>query len=235
MRLNQIHLAQLIQSKDEAIMKEHLSGDKVKNWLKWVSKHTTKPFPDDKFPDGQLSRHKLNQICKADSGYEDWECVVAVMAWGGQDRRYGVKLLDGFGAIQPIISAMRRGNLGHIEAYDEFYKVWKRPVKIGVGAAYFTKLIFFCEPSHKGYIMDQWTSKSINLLTDQPIVHLTSSGHVSDKNTLENFNNFCNCIDSIAKKLGHIGEEIEIAIFSQGKPKKLAWRDYVIHQTDNQT
>jgi len=101
--------------------------------------------------------------------------LAAVMAWGGQNRKYGVMLFDRFDEIQPIISGIRQGELNYLEAYNEFYKVWLKPERLGMGAAYFTKLIFFCEPDHKGYIMDQWTSKSINLLTGEEIVHLTGT------------------------------------------------------------
>ena len=120
---------------------------------------------------------------------------------------------------------MRKGNINHIEAYKQFYKIWIAEKPLGMGAAYFSKLIFFCEPSHKGYIMDQWTSKSINMLTNEPIVHLISN-HVSNKNTDITYSTFCNTVDNIAQTLGYKGEEIEIAMFSKG-----VITSYSIHYT----
>jgi hypothetical protein len=155
------------------------------------------------------------------------------MAWGGQNREHGVTLFNRFDEIQPIIHDMRAGSISYLQAYECFHKIWAGPDKLGMGAAYFTKLIFFCDPNHNGYIMDQWTSKSINMLMNDSIVHLTS-GHVNKKNTAQNYRLFCDLTNEIAKKLGRNGEEIEIGMFSKGGRKKWAWRRYVWEHTQNE-
>ena len=153
------------------------------------------------------------------------------MAWGGQNRKHGITLFDRFAAIQPIIADMRSGRITHLEAYKRFDVIWKQPGNLGMGAAYFTKLIFFCEPSHTGYIMDQWTSKSVNLLTGKDVVYLTTAGYVKKKNTVENYQRFCKYIEKLASKLYTSGENVEIAMFSKGGRKKGPWRQYVVDQT----
>ena len=227
--MNQKHLAKFIEYKDEVLVEEQWIGYNIKNWWQWVKKYTEKEFPEGNQPDGKLTRNQLKRLCSKDSHYADWECLAAVMAWGGQNRKHGVTLFNRFDEIQPLIHDMRHGILSSQEAYSEFYKVWMKPEKLGMGAAYFTKLIFFCEPSHKGYIMDQWTSKSINLLSGEKIVHLIS-GHVSKNNTMETYKKFCALTDQIGDELGHKGEEIEIAMFSKGGRKKWKWRDYVVKE-----
>jgi hypothetical protein len=73
--------------------------------------------------------------------------------------------------------------------------------------------------------MDQWVSKSINLLTGQHIVYLTN-GWVNDKNTSTNYENFCLKIDELANILNCSGFEAEKRIFSIGRGKG-AWRNYL--------
>ena len=135
-------------------------------------------------------------------------------------------------ATEPIVREMRHGNLSHLDAYSEFHRIWKKPEILGMGAAYFTKLIFFCEPNHKGYIMDQWVAKSINLLTDSNLVHL-EGGCVSKRNTRETYAEFCAAIEKIGEQSELNGEETEIALFSKGGHKKWAWRDYVVKEYTN--
>lgn len=123
---------------------------------------------------------------------------------------------------------MRKGYLSKFEAYQEFDRLWKGDDTLGIGAAYFTKLIFFCEPSHEGYIMDQWTSKSINLLTGEKVVHLLS-GHVSKKNDVGSYQRFCSLVEEIAQELNIPAEKVEMAMFSKGGKNKAAWRKHVVH------
>lgn len=207
------------------------AGNNISNWWQWIKQNTEKEFPDGNLPNSKLTRNQLKKKCHKDSGHADWECLAAVMSWGGQNRKHGVTLFNRFDEIQPIIYNMRHGLLSFQDAYSEFYKVWEKPEPLGMGAAYFTKLIFFCEPSHKGYIMDQWTSKSINLLSDEKIVHLTS-GHVNKKNTVNSYNKFCSYTEQLGEMLGHTGEQIEIAMFSKGGRKRWKWRDYVVKNTN---
>lgn len=151
------------------------------------------------------------------------------MAWGGQNRKHGQTLFARFDEIEPIIDDMRTERIDHIQAYKNFDEVWQKDVPLGMGAAYFTKLIFFCEPSHKGFIMDQWTSKSTNLICDENIVHL-ASGHVSKKNDAETYDQFCAIVTDIAQDLKIPAEMVEMAMFSKGGRNKEPWRDYVVKQ-----
>jgi hypothetical protein len=145
---------------------------------------------------------------------------------------------------------MRHERLSHLEAYDEFYKLKHDPTyKLpGLGPAFFTKLIFFCLPPHKGYIMDQWTAKSVNLLTGKNIVSF-SDGYVSEKNTICNYECFCEVIEQLGQRLHgenkeknnkkiENGEKIEMAMFSRGvyrSEKRWPWRQYVIKKMPKYT
>ena len=68
----------------------------------------------------------------------------------------------------------------------------------GCGPAYYTKLMFYFSNGN-AYIMDQWTSKSIELLSEERIgIHLLKDqrGHrVSNKNHSGIYEEFCNRVE----------------------------------------
>jgi len=106
-----------------------------------------------------------------------------------------------------------------------------------MGPAFFTKLIYFFGKSatDRGYIMDQWTARSANLLLDTPLVHVieTRSGSwVSDKNSEEVYEIFCQFIERLSHELNVTTDLAEEIIFSNGNKGRLhtrgAWRDYVL-------
>lgn len=198
-------------------------GNDVKRWWDYVTDGKSTTLPSSK-----LNRSELKQLCSKGSAYSNEECLGAVMAWGGQNRKHGKTLFSRFDEIESIIENMRSGNLDCIGAYQKFDQIWQLNKPLGMGAAYFTKLIFFCEPSHQGFIMDQWTSKSTNLLCDKNIVHL-QQGHVSKKNSHNTYRQFCEIVQDIARKLNVSAENIEMAMFSKGGRKKEKWRQYVVN------
>lgn len=100
----------------------------------------------------------------------------------------------------------------------------------GIGPAYFTKLIFFANPRHDGYIMDQWTSRSVNLLVDGPaVVKMRTLDHVDPRNSSQNFERFCKVVEAISTQLlNRTPEETEQCLFSTGGKKPAAWRRYLV-------
>ena len=88
--------------------------------------------------------------------------------------------------------------------------------------------------------MDQWTSKSVNLLFRQderdPVVQIRAN-HVTDRNGADVFENYCQCVEFLASQndlqdaFGGDGkltpEEVEMRMFSYGGRNPGAWRDYV--------
>ena len=231
--MQKAHLKIFVQHLAGATAEEQWVGSNIKDWWSYVKTKLTHQCPEINLPNDKMTRTQLKKLCHADSGASDLECAVAVMAWGKQKTNHGTTLFNRFAEIQPIIRDMRSGNITHLEAYKRFDGIWQKPEPLGMGAAYFTKLIFFCEPSHKGYIMDQWTSKSVNLLTCKDVVYLTA-GHVNKKNTVENYQRFCKYIEKLASKLGTSGENVEIAMFSKGGRRKWPWRQYMVNQTKKQ-
>lgn len=178
-------------------------------------------------PNKKLSRKELKALCAENSGFTDAEAFAAVMAWGGMRRDHGRLVKTRIDAVSGIIGRLRNGVLSRSQAFSEFHNLRTAKILPGMTAAYFTKLIFFCPRRHDGYIMDQWTSKSINLLFGDEVVDLSKAGFVTDKNDAERYEHFCKCIEQLGRHAGWDPEETEVRLFSEGR-KKGAWRNYVI-------
>ena len=171
--MNKIHCNQFLTISEG----EHpWTGLKPRNW--WASVFGDQSTRLEALP---ISRDKLKKLC-ANTEYSDREALAAVLAWGGMRRSHGRDLRANIDGICNIVSGLRNGQLSKNDAYSQFFEMRHEGKLRGMGAAYYTKLIFFCAPKHDGYIMDQWTSKSINLIYGTNVVDLTYAGHVSDKN-----------------------------------------------------
>lgn len=224
--------------KQRACYQQDWEGSNVRNWFndvmliyykrKYNELNGMIPNNALDLPNEKLTRARLKEIC-SDKNFSDLECLAAVMAWGGQNRNYGAMLFSRRNEVLPVVKKLRQGRSSPKEAYSEFLEIWEQDKPLGMGAAYFTKLIFFCDPNHKGFIMDQWTAKSVNLICGEKIVDL-QGGYVSKKNDAEVYEHFCNIIGKIAKDLDKSEEKIEIAMFSKGGRKKDAWREYVVRE-----
>lgn len=191
----------------------------------------------DALPQEKHDRDALKAFC-ADASNAPEVCFAAVMAWGGMKYVHGKRIWEHKNGWSAIVAQLREGMLTRAESYEAFRRFRAKNPGCGMGPAYFTKLIFFCRPNSDGYIMDQWTSLSVNLLfsaRDEPVVDMTStvfrgarSDRVSDRNTAEDYEIFCQCVEHLAERLGvERPEEVERWLFSQGGRRPAPWRRYV--------
>lgn len=164
-------------------------------------------------------------------------CFLAVMAWGGMRVSSGRRAWEVRASWIPVVDQIRSGALSRSESYELFRRFRLNNAGSGIGPAFFTKLIFFLDPKHNGYIMDQWTALSINALFpgNSPLVDLNIvstkgkiSAVVSDRNTAEVYDEFCRCLEETAFRLGlpDVGSAEE-TLFSNGGRKPGAWRKYL--------
>lgn len=202
-----------------------------------------------------VKRSDVRELCKPENDALDG--YLTAMAWGAQEKgRSGKSNARKAWAQQDRIAAnlkaLQEQKLSRSEAYRLFHET--NPV-MGLGASYFTKLIYFFAPEVNGaadrYIMDKWTGISINLLTGKNLARLTrikdkqsdSSDYIlSQSNTAENYEVFCSEVDALTYKLNslgtsnhrHSGENIEQMLFSlgsmpgvNGRTQREPWRTYV--------
>ncbi|WP_156424752.1 hypothetical protein [Novosphingobium fuchskuhlense] len=216
---------------------------KPASWAKRVGAET---HLVDLLSDKQVERNYLKEIC-ANSSVSDEACFLAIMAWGGMKYDHGRTAWGLREKWSPIIADIREGRLSRVQAYECFRKFRISNPRCGFGPAYYTKLIFFASSEHDGYIMDQWTSVSANLLlsyNSHPIVDLTAatsrgqtSHSVSDRNAEDVYETFCKGIEFLASQddlrqgLGITSaEEVEMRMFSYGGRHPAAWRQYIKRQ-----
>jgi hypothetical protein len=191
---------------------------------------------EDGLPRIALNRHQLTKFC-SEPGNTDEACYIACMAWGGMRRNHGKTSWEMREVWKPIVAHLRTGATTRIEAYRDFNSA----KIVGLGPAYFTKLIFFLRPELKGYILDQWTAKSISILFKQRFIDIQGDNrkkrhHVTRSNDAQIYDRYCSAVETLANELKKIagkedasGDMVERMLFSLGgKSSKGAWRSYVI-------
>jgi len=179
-------------------------------------------------PDFHLDRNAVRAICR-DPRQNVLFGYVCAMAWGGQGdgngRRNPINAWAHAQVIAVRLTALRMGGLTRSEAYNLFCNGGEIP---GLGPSFFTKLLYFFSPTPSFFIMDQWTAKSVNLLTGTRVVRMYGSSPTRD-NTGGNYQAFCEEVDLMAGLIGCAGQEAEERLFSQGGRHSWPWRAYVAH------
>ena len=154
--------------------------------------------------------------------------LLAICAWGGMKVGHGRNMwaakddLERDDDLTRTLGALP--NLNRREAYTRFRTLRSANGLPGVGPAFFTKLIYFMGQGD-GYILDQWTGRSINLLFG-PLVHLSpvaGGWRVTDGNSAIHYERYCRCVERLAEMLtANDPSEVESALFAPGP-----WRDYL--------
>jgi hypothetical protein len=231
--LNQKHFDVLASIRGDGC--EWTAGRVPCEWAKHVGLHERIVT---QLPDIKICRANLLDFCK------DVSCevaVAAIFAWGGMKVSHGRRVSSVFvwERLIDIGSKLKSGDVCRKSAYEMLWLFRAQNRGCGLGPAYFTKLIYFLNPRHNGYIMDQWTSLSVNLLFNRqgsPIVDLSTSTYrgrrtdtVSDKNSPDSYVRFCLCIEELARELQtQTPSEAEEWIFSKGGRYPAPWRAHVI-------
>lgn len=165
------------------------------------------------------------------------DLCVFVFAWGG------MKIPDGSALLKScdhewisVSEGVHQGTISIREGYDYFQRLSTSGKMPGCGPAYYTKLLFFLPRSGlpRGIIMDQWTARSINLLTGTQLVSVRGSGRsgwVLPSNGVGVYEAFCTAVIALATEIGASIEETEIRLFSQGGRTPAIWRKHVIERT----
>ncbi len=175
-----------------------------------------------------LNRAQVRAICTNPAldvrlGY------ICVMAWGGQGSGPGgashaISAWHSISANPAQLHTLRAGGLSRCQAYSLFSGSGAVP---GLGPSFLTKLLYFFSPTPDFYIMDQWTSKSVNLLNGFQVVHMAGNAP-STANKCGNYQAFCEEIDHIAAILGSSGQIAEERLFSHGGKSPAPWRAHVL-------
>lgn len=151
---------------------------------------------------------------------------LSVMAWGGMKVGHGISAWRAKDLWRGPLEDVLAGGRARADLFQRFAAA---PVA-GMRAAYFTKLIHFASvPGVQpvGYIMDQWTAKSVNLICRREVVGLDAAGYVLPRNDPHVYETFCGVVDAIGDALQVSGTQAEERIYSRGGRRPAAWRSHV--------
>lgn len=202
----------------------------------------------ERFGNG-VNRSKLIAM-QNDCAIPTLDLCIAILAWGGMhgSNRNHLFARD----VSPwldVAKRVRAGSLARQQAFDAFASLNLAGSLVGMGPAYYTKLIYFLMPrggDHSiGYIMDQWLGCSVNLICAQEVVRIDTSinwvsrnygtiqqahSRVSPLNTGQHYERFCEAVELVAGKLGEgwTGDKAELALMSAGGRNPEPWRNYVV-------
>lgn len=176
-----------------------------------------------------LSRSFLKQLSMSDA-ISDRDLLWSILAWGGMRRDAARRLANHESLWIQITGRFRRDRLDRQSSYRICFDTVRDIGSMGIGPAYFTKLIFFANPRHDGYIMDQWTSRSVNFLIERPpIVKMRTQNHVDPRNDEASYEQFCCAVEALSKFLTNKSpEETEQCLFSTGGRSPDPWRRYLL-------
>lgn len=199
----------------------------AKNPIKWYESVTETSCSSSallRAGSNEMDRQQLAEFCgEVDVAAED--IFFAVCAWGGMRVNNGRLAWSCAEKWATVIDNLKVNCLNRRGAYRLFADLRAKSSLPGMGPAFFTKIIFFVRPDLNGYIMDQWTARSINLLYGNTI-QLTRNPSVAPNNP-DIYEDFCNKIEDLSVRLRRTPAEAERAIFSIGGRHPGCWRSYV--------
>ena len=164
-----------------------------------------------------LDHSMLDEICKDHDTYDIEDCVLAILAWG---QIYATKnnFIPAWKSlnkpeIKSFLEDIRIGrSCNRKEIYQKFTDYRLSGELKGLDTPYFTKLIYFLmrgEP--RGYILDQFTAISTNVLLKKNIININKDNKVDcKKNDAEVYEKYCEFIEDLAIYLDdHFRERLE--------------------------
>ena len=222
-------------------------GKSPRRW--YVGGPTDTPAVDLSRFGERVNRSRLIDL-QADPTLSTLELCICILAWGGMhgSNRNHLFKKDPTPWLR-ISEEVRKGRLGREEAFASFAELSQQGNLVGMGPAYYTKLIYFLMPrvgSHPvGYIMDQWLGCSVNLICQQEVVRMDTmtmwishkrgdvrkaTSRVSPLNTSEHYGRFCEAVEMLAETMGEgwSPDATELALMSSGGRSPALWRSYVI-------
>jgi len=203
----------------------------------------TSPFVAALNPQAKFSRVSIANVIRNER-VSDADVSMLIFAWGGMAVKNAKSVLGSINQWLEIVSDLRDEKLTHLEAYERFLMQSLEGNMPGCSPAFYTKLIFFLTKhlDRRGFIMDQWLGRSINLLADREIVLFNQprrksplkQGFVHKRNKCSTYEEFCEAICNLTLVSGETGpdvrvreENMEMRLFSEGRGKG-EWRKYVI-------
>jgi hypothetical protein len=241
---NKVHLSEFLKrSPPHAVgrMTEVWDGGKQPgSWLAAVG--YTSPFITALSP-AKLTRSAVENVVRNER-VSEVDASMVIFAWGGMTVKNGKLIFSAKSHWSKIVSGLRSEKFTYLEAYDRFLGLSLQGLMPGCSPAYYTKLIFFLTKhlERRGFIMDQWLGRSINLLAGREVVLFyqprrkapLKQRYVHKKNPCWAYEEFCEVVCNLTLVSEETDpdvcvreENVEMRLFSEGRGNG-AWREYVI-------
>lgn len=193
----------------------------------------------DYFTGSHTNRTEVSRFFASDA--DDKDKFLAMAAWGSMNRKHSRMALDSWKSWSGVIDVVKTDKLNRGEAYALLLDTYRNGLMPGVGPAYFTKMMMFLRPELRGYIMDQWTGKAVEVLSaDGFRLHFSRHGNsyrLTPKNAASAYEVFCSRMDQLAMAQLGLGDlksltpkqahDFEGRLFSKGGRPPAPWRHYV--------
>lgn len=213
------------------------------NVQKWANSLRPGLGEEFRLPANTLSRTDLREMWLTPE-ISTHACFLSTMAWGGMRRSNGRAAWDAQQHWLPICDEMRAGELTRHQAFSGFRDLRHANKLPNMGPAYFTKLLFFSRPAADAYILDQWTVRSMHMLTNNSSWLKVQLDHSSAKRALDKpdalrmtvtdgvtaneYEQYCSNVEQLAEVLTLHPHSLEEHLFgSEGRSPSL-WREYLM-------
>lgn len=161
-------------------------GKSTAAWVRSVTKSQHSAFlgvDPTTFSEAPFDRQELSgKITRSRENLSDQnlrEIVIDILAWGVMSVRNARLALPKWNDWKAPCIALLQG-CDAVDAYNKFYRLQHSKVLSGIGPAYYTKIIYFLGKGD-GLIMDQWTSRSVNLIFGKELIDLQAGQQKATK------------------------------------------------------
>jgi hypothetical protein len=161
-------------------------------------------------------------------GLDNISILISILAWGNCKISNAREIFkkENLDNILKLIDYLNSHKIINREDAFGYFIENKRKAKLfkGLGIAYFTKLLWFIRPDLNGYILDQYTARSVNYIIGKPLIKLESGKYVSVRNNKSVYENYCKVVEEIAEKIALNPENTEERLFGGDYPE---WRNKI--------
>lgn len=169
----------------------------------------------------ELQRADVLDHCR-NPDTNDASRLFTVIAWGVARPSNRRRIFDNRERILAVLAASRSSGCP-----VESYRLYREAAIPGLGPAYWTKLIHFCEPSGTGYILDRFTAISADVLMAKPL-GLLRSGWVPRSVDENQYAEYCRFVRALAERMSAaLGDDVAPADaeFAMYAGRVHPWRD----------
>lgn len=169
----------------------------------------------------ELQRADVLDHCR-NPDTDDASRLFTVIAWGVARSSNRRRIFDNRERILAVMAASRSSGCP-----VESYRLYREAAIPGLGPAYWTKLIHFCEPSGTGYILDRFTAISADVLMSEPL-GLLRGGWVPRTVGERKYAAYCDFVRALADRMSsELGKDVSPADaeFAMYAGRRHRWRD----------